>query len=413
MRGTPSKILFNLPIPTRVLAEKWWSQLRASRRTMTIARLAILLLAASFMPTAALLPPRIVMAAPSSLRPPRLATLRRARVQMLSPSAGSLAAASMLPALLGFWKSEYGVSYAYGTATFLSGILVLPSATTRIATAHAACLALYGLRLNAFLLYRELSIARFREFRDKIEARALEKGGRLSRAPFIASCGLLYLGLAAPLMLTAPASAPPALAGALVCLMYAGWLTAAAGDAWKSVVKARKGEDALVTGGPFRHLRHPNFSGEMLLWGASAAAGAATAATNFGRSVLAACGWLSLSALGWAGISFVLAQAATSLEKRQAALQPSCAAPQPSRRAASRTAETAAGAKVRGDAGLHRVAARRLAGHHAPAKAVACCRRQRGPAPHGRPLAAAKPSPLAARAGAALVLDETDTIVFT
>jgi len=286
---------------------------------MTIARLAILLLAASFMPTAALSPPR--MAAPSSLRPPRLATLRRARVQvqMLSPLAGSLAAASMLPALLGFWKSEYGVSYAYGTATFLSGILVLPSATTRIATAHAACLALYGLRLNAFLLYRELSIARFREFRDKIEARALEKGGRLSRAPFIASCGLLYLGLAAPLMLTAPASAPPALAGALVCLMYAGWLTAAAGDAWKSVVKARKGEDALVTGGPFRHLRHPNFSGEMLLWGASAAAGAATAATNFdGRGVLAACGWLSLSALGWAGISFVLAQAATNLEKRQA-----------------------------------------------------------------------------------------------
>ena len=231
---------------------------------------------------------------------------------MLSP--GSLAAVTMLPPLLGFWKSEYGVSYGYGTAMFLAGAVTLPCATSRVAAAHAAVVSLYGLRLNCFLLYRELSIAKFREFREKIEARAVERGGRLKRAPFIASCGLLYLGLAAPLMLTAPATSSGAAAGALLGLMYAGWAVAAVGDLWKTVAKARNGADALVTGGPYRWLRHPNYSGEVLLWSANAAAGAVAALGGGGGR--ASLGWLALSAVGWLGISFVLAQAATSLEKR-------------------------------------------------------------------------------------------------
>jgi hypothetical protein len=38
-----------------------------------------------------------------------------------------------------------------------------------VAALHAACLCAYGLRLGLFLLYRETSIPRFREFREKIE----------------------------------------------------------------------------------------------------------------------------------------------------------------------------------------------------------------------------------------------------
>jgi hypothetical protein len=44
------------------------------------------------------------------------------------------------------------------------------------------------------------SIKRFREFREKIEERATERGSRLTRTPFVLGCSLLYLGLAAPLM---------------------------------------------------------------------------------------------------------------------------------------------------------------------------------------------------------------------
>jgi len=46
---------------------------------------------------------------------------------------------------------------------------VFRAAQTQVAALHAACLCAYGLRLGLFLLYRETSIPRFREFREKIE----------------------------------------------------------------------------------------------------------------------------------------------------------------------------------------------------------------------------------------------------
>ena len=113
-----------------------------------------------------------------------------------------IAAACTVPTLLGYYKSEYGVSYGYGSAMLASGAIVLASVPSGVAMAHAACIALYGLRLSLFLLCRELTIPRFREFREKIESRAVERGSRLARTPFIASCSALYLGLASPMMLT-------------------------------------------------------------------------------------------------------------------------------------------------------------------------------------------------------------------
>ena len=86
------------------------------------------------------------------------------------PSTAALATASTIPTLLGFWKSEYGVSYAYGFAMAAAGAMHL-SNPSPLAVAHAAGLLAYGSRLNLFLLYRELAIPRFREFREKIEVR--------------------------------------------------------------------------------------------------------------------------------------------------------------------------------------------------------------------------------------------------
>ena len=60
------------------------------------------------------------------------------------PSAATLAAVTVAPAVLGLWKSEYGVSYAYGTATMVGGGLMIGAAGKPLGAAHALCIALYG-----------------------------------------------------------------------------------------------------------------------------------------------------------------------------------------------------------------------------------------------------------------------------
>lgn len=240
------------------------------------------------------------------------------------PAVGTLAAACTAPTLLGFWKTEYGVSYAYGAAMAACGALTLPAAATcgTLARAHALVLVLYGVRLNSFLLFREATIPRFRKFREKIEERTKQSGSRLKRAPFVLGCSLLYYCMGAPLMVTAAAPAAGVARTALaieVGLMYAGFAVAAIGDLQKTLVKAKEGEDALVRTGLFRWLRHPNYTGELLLWGTSAAAALTLAPTAVAAGVpmRAVGGWLIAAVTGYAGIAFVLVGAATGLEKRQ------------------------------------------------------------------------------------------------
>ena len=237
---------------------------------------------------------------------------------VLLPSTPTLVLACTLPTLMGFWKSEYGVSYAYALAMLASGLLVFRVARTSgsmLAMAHSGCLFLYGLRLGLFLLYRETSIARFRDFRETIEKRAQERGSRLSRSPFILGCSFLYLGLAAPLMLTAaPAAQATKLAWMLIGSMYFGLALAAIGDLQKTWVKADRGADALVTSGLFSLLRHPNYTGEMIMWTSSFAVAVVTAtAMAMAGPWAASAPWLALSVLGVSGINFVLLQVYTAL----------------------------------------------------------------------------------------------------
>ena len=190
------------------------------------------------------------------------ATPRSAAPVLALPTTATLVATSTIPTLLGFYKSEYGVSYAYGAAMAAAGAMHL-SAASPLAAAHAfvvlACApapcpwlrampdgrlrrAADGVRLNLFLLYRELAIPRFRAFREKIEERAVSRGGRLARTPFVLSCSMLYFCMASPVLLTAryaPAAgtaAASALAG-LVGLMALGFGVAAVGDLSKTWLK--------------------------------------------------------------------------------------------------------------------------------------------------------------------------------
>ena len=288
---------------------------------------------------------------------------RASRLQMsVMPPSPVLAAACTIPTCLGFWKSEYGVSYGYGLATALFGALMLHAGQGlgSLALWHASAICFYGIRLSVFLLWREMNVARFRDFREKIEARAVQRGGRLMRAPFVLSCSLLYYAMCTPLLAVHAALASGALASAwgasialraLVGVSWAGLLLAAWGDLHKSYVKAKLGAETLVMTGPYARFRHPNYTGEQMLWtanmltsivsaaaicgatGASAAASAAVsnaaastaaasaAASAAAASAVAGCAAaarrVGISLLGWLGIMYVLANATASLEAKQ------------------------------------------------------------------------------------------------
>ena len=239
------------------------------------------------------------------------------------PSINTLAAASVLPTLLGLWRTGYAVSYAYGGAVAACAALTLP-ALSGIARWHALALIFYGVRLNAHLFYRECALPR--EI-SGMKAKDATLAERLKRAPVILGCSLLYFLLAAPLRVTATAAASSSkpLQAAVACA-FLGFAVAALGDLQKLVTKTIKGKDHLVTGGLYKWLRHPNYTGEVFGWSASFAAALIAGAAAAGGGVLASARtlltnpWIGASALGWLGIMFVLAgEASVGLEKKQKA----------------------------------------------------------------------------------------------
>lgn len=272
---------------------------------------------------------------PALRSPPRTTTTALSVASAVSPSAiaaipelTSVVLACLVPSLLGYYKSEYGVSYAYGGAIAANAWMVLNSMNsaasfTSIAGVHALALLFYGVRLNTFLLYRELSVPTFKEFRERIEDRAKKRGGRLARTPFILSVALLYGCMASPIFLSAAGSAMTtgepffATSGGLylnllrflVGTTHAGFILGAVGDLTKTAMKSKKGGDHLVTEGVFGFFRHPNYTGEFFAWSASTVAGLMISGGSVPLKVA--------SVVGALGINFVLVQAATGLEKKQ------------------------------------------------------------------------------------------------
>jgi hypothetical protein len=109
-------------------------------------------------------------------------------ISPLLPALPTITKVCTMPTCIAFWRSEYGVTYAYGASLATMGGLVFRAAPTRLARWHAAALLVYGVRLNAFLMWRELNVPRFRGNWQRTEERA---GGRLKRLPFVLSCSAL------------------------------------------------------------------------------------------------------------------------------------------------------------------------------------------------------------------------------
>ena len=85
------------------------------------------------------------------------------------------------------------------------------------------------------------------------------------------------------------------------------------GRTGRTAYRGTPGKDHLVTGGLYKWLRHPNYTGEVFGWSASFAAALIAGAAAAAGGVLATTTtlltnpWIGASALGWLGIMFVLA----------------------------------------------------------------------------------------------------------
>jgi len=238
---------------------------------------------------------------------------------------------SVLPPFLGFYKSEYTVSLGYGFSVALTALALLRQfSPSPILSLHASALLFYGVRLNIFLVLRNRLSQRIQEFNTKVEERAKSRGNRMTRTPFILSCGMLYYGLVTPLWFTgkllASSVAIPTwgvtVLKTLIAAQWLGYAAGAIGDLTKTYVKqSQKDEKYLVTSGIFSWIRHPNYSGEILAWTANALTGLVAASLWISSSgvwpSVAAIANLGLLALGWIGILFVLLRATSNLEERQ------------------------------------------------------------------------------------------------
>ena len=242
------------------------------------------------------------------------------------PPIQTIALSCLLPTSLGYIRYEYGVSYGYGSSVAIVAALILRQLSSgSMAYWHAMALIFYGVRLNLFLLYRELYVPRFRAFREQIEKRRTNaatngendiKTRLISRSPFVVGCASLYACLVAPLIITSQAISSNVGVLVNICIIstWFGFALAALGDLQKSFVKATLGEDVLVKGALFSRLRHPNYTGEALAWTSSFLASVIVAITNWRQSLILP---LLAATFGWVGIIGVLAMATAGLEKRQ------------------------------------------------------------------------------------------------
>ena len=166
------------------------------------------------------------------------------------PSIQTIALSCLVPTSLGYIRYEYGVSYGYGSSVAIAAALILRQLSYgSMAYWNALSLVFYGIRLNIFLLYRELCVPRFRAVREKIEERRTSATGKadmktriVSRTPFVLGCASLYACLAAPLFITSHAVSSNVLLES-ICIMstWLGFVLAALGDLQKIIYQSHVG----------------------------------------------------------------------------------------------------------------------------------------------------------------------------
>ena len=238
---------------------------------------------------------------------------------MALPAAAGIATVA---GLLAYIHQAYIFSLSYGIAMAgIGGAVLLTSPTSLTLKVHAGLVASYGVRLFAFLFWRQKLQP---SYDGTAKLKALDKTPPLQRTPIILSTAFFYALMSSPLLYHLKA-APLAGVGALVsqvgsALAATGLLYEAIADQQKSFFKmklrAENKEDALYTGGLYATSRHANYFGEMVFWAGSFVAGApALVAPGVSLGVRAL--RLVCSSLGLAGIFFIMLSATKRLEGKQ------------------------------------------------------------------------------------------------
>lgn len=253
------------------------------------------------------------------------------------PSVLGATVCAALPCGLAFIRQAFVFSLSYGLSAAAIGGVVLRGAcpvTNSWLFCHAALVLAYGLRLFAFLLWRQAGQdAGYGGPAGKLAK--LDRTPRAKRTPLILSTAFFYALLVSPLVFhaqagaaavaTAPLGLPLAAVGAGIATF--GLLLEGVADFQKSLFKIglrRSGAaDRLYIGGVYAACRHPNYLGEMAFWIGSFLLGlpailAQAPSLPIWRTGLR----LIYSGMGLAGIIFIMLSATKRLEARQAANAP-------------------------------------------------------------------------------------------
>lgn len=234
---------------------------------------------------------------------------------------GALLACTTVPLLPALANNPTHVfSVGYGLAAAAAGAACLAAgagagvATTSVSSLAAWGLVAYGVRLAAFLAWRQRAWPEWKERAAKSpEARA-----KNVLAPVL-GCGVFYALMCSPALWAlrgggiADASA---LAVAGVAIQWAGLLLEAMADTVKSACKL-KDKDAYVSVFPFSVVRHPNYAGEILHWVGLFLAGLPVM-VGLGGGVAAVMGRLVPAALGLIGIVGLMLSVTPRLDSKQA-----------------------------------------------------------------------------------------------
>jgi steroid 5-alpha reductase family enzyme len=210
-------------------------------------------------------------------------------------------------------------SVGYGLSSAAAGAAMLASGAAGagpVALAAGGGLVAYGLRLAAFLYWRQNA---WPEWKERA-AKAPEARAKNLLAPVL-GCSALYCLMCSPALwlLRAGAGAggslpPLALLG--VAVQWVGLALEGVADYQKSAHKAAA-PDSWCSSGLFSTLRHPNYLGEILHWGGLFVAGL-PAALGSGGGLAGAAGRVVPAALGVLGITSLMLRVTPRLDQRQA-----------------------------------------------------------------------------------------------
>eukprot|EP00532_Pseudo-nitzschia_australis_P009392 CAMPEP_0168179152 /NCGR_PEP_ID=MMETSP0139_2-20121125/9653_1 /TAXON_ID=44445 /ORGANISM="Pseudo-nitzschia australis, Strain 10249 10 AB" /LENGTH=367 /DNA_ID=CAMNT_0008098887 /DNA_START=83 /DNA_END=1186 /DNA_ORIENTATION=- len=235
---------------------------------------------------------------------------------------GPFVAAAVIPTCIGLWRTGFAVSFGYGGAMLVSGVVQLagslrgPSEAMLPLKLHAAIYVFYGARLCGFLFHRQK-----KSLLGGMKRRDATLAERFKRLPIILGCsGLYYCMACCPMKILALDNPTTSVANAAaLAIGFLGMLLAAVGDWYKSKIKARDGVNTLVTSGPFRYFRHPNYTGEMIGWTSLCLLTPALSCLGSSSNLRRMIPLLLSSIVGWAGIVFAVLglDATAGLEKKQ------------------------------------------------------------------------------------------------